>query len=338
MVIKSCKGESSMKGYKTIRPDDFADAFLNKKPKVIYRQFIDDLKGVITLDKFEKMVFTFNQDIHQFYLKHVAHLGMHTHYLWVDDKRKKALSVYFDEDDMIHMLTVKPFVVFDDYGKSVSEVTYTMPVRDEWLVFWGGDNEFINYHYVYGSQRYAYDLLMMQDGKTHAGDPSKNENYHAFGKDVIAPAGGKVVKVVNHIRENAPGEMNEKRPNGNHIIIQHASREYSLIAHLKKESIRVDEGDIVQQGDVIAQCGNSGNSSEPHLHFQVMDKARIVRAKSFRIRFADGSTPAQGDTVKQALDPDRQRFTTDALRTAARKDDRSITEALSDTVGKWFKR
>ncbi|MCD2137607.1 M23 family metallopeptidase [Salinicoccus halitifaciens] len=327
-----------MKGRKKIKPDDFAAAFLNKRPKVIYSQFIDDLKGVITLDQFEKMVVTFNQDIGQFYLKHVAHLGMHTHYLWVDDKRKKALSVYFGEDEMIHMLTMKPFTVFKDYGKSVSEVSYTMPVKEEWLVFWGGDNEFINYHYVYGSQRYAYDLLQMKDGKTHKGDPLQNENYHAFDKEITAPAGGKVVKVVNHIRDNVPGEMNEKRPSGNHVIIQHAHKEYSMIAHLKKESITVEEGDIVQQGDTLGRCGNSGNSSEPHLHFQVMDKARAVRAKSFRIRFSDGSTPMQGDIAKPTPDPSRKKFTPDHLKPAASTDNRSIMEAVSDSVARWFRR
>ena len=339
MVIKIHEGEFIyMKGNKRIKPDDFAAAFLTKAPKVLYRQFIDELKGVITLDKFEKMVITFNQDIHQFYLKHISHLGAHRHYLWVDDKRKKALSVYFGEDDMIHMLTMKPFVEFQDYGKSVSDVSYTMPVTEEWLVFWGGDNEFINYHYVYGSQRYAYDLLMMKDGVTHTGDPSDNKNYYAFDKEIIAPAGGKVVKVVNKIRDNTPGEMNEKRPSGNHVIIQHGPQEYSFIAHFKKESITVEEGDIVQQGDVIGRCGNSGNSSEPHIHFQVMDKARVVRAKSFRIRFADSSTPVQGDIAKPTLDPDRKRFTPDLLHAEKKDDDRSIMEALSDSVGRWFRR
>jgi len=325
-----------MKGNQTIKPDNFGKAFLKKSPKTIYNQFIDDLKGAITLEKFEKMVVNFNSDINQFHLKHISHLGEHTHYLWLDDKRKKALSVYFGQDNMIHMLTIKPYTVFQDYGKSVSDVSYSMPINEEWLVFWGGDNEFINYHYVYGSHRYAYDLLMMKNGKTHEGDPTQNENYFAFDKEITAPAGGKVVKVVNKIRDNVPGEMNSKRPTGNHVIIQHAPKEYSVIAHFKKKSINVDEGDIVQQGQVIGRCGNSGNSSEPHIHFQVMDKARLVRAKSFRIKFEDGSEPAQGDIVSQ-LSGDRKFYESD-LEAPETQDDTSIMTALSDTVSKWFKR
>ena len=237
---------------------------------------------------------------------------------------------------MIHMLTIKPFTEFQDYGKSVSDISYSMPINEKWLVFWGGDNEFINYHYVYGSQRYAYDLLIIKDGKTHEGDPAKNENYYAFDKEITAPAGGKVVKVVNKIRDNVPGEMNEKRPTGNHVIIQHAPKEYSVMAHFKKESITVDEGDIVQQGQVLGRCGNSGNSSEPHIHFQVMDKARLVRAKSFRIKFEDGSEPAQGDIVNP-LSGDKKFYESD-LEAVKSTDDTSIMSALSDTVGKWFKR
>ena len=325
-----------MKGNQKIKPDNFGKAFLKKPPKNIYSQFIDDLKGVITLDKFEKMVENFNKDINQFHLKHISHLGNHTHYLWLDDRRKKALSVYFGPDDMIHMLTIKPFTVFQDYGKSVSDISYSMPINEEWMVFWGGDNEFINYHYVYGSQRYAYDLLIIKDGTTHQGDPTQNESYYAFDKEVTAPAGGKVVKVVNHIRDNEPGKMNEKRPTGNHVIIQHAPKEYSVIAHLKKESIKVDEGDIVQQGQVIGRSGNSGNSSEPHIHFQVMDKARLVRAKSFRIRFEDGSEPTQGDLVTKTSG--NKKIYPGDLEAPKISDDTSIMTAISDSVSKWFKR
>src|SRR5699024_4210978 len=117
-------------------------------------------------------------------------------------------------------------------------------------------------------------------------------------------------------------------------IIQHAPKEYSVIAHFKKESINVDEGDIVQQGQVIGRCGNSGNSSEQHIHFQVMDKARLVRAKSFRIKSEDGSEPAQGDIVSQ-LSGDKKFYESD-LEAPETQDDTSIMTALSDTVSKWF--
>nr|WP_255620895.1 M23 family metallopeptidase [Salinicoccus sp. RF5] len=141
----------------------------------------------------------------------------------------------------------------------------------------------------------------------------KNENYHAFNKDIIAPAGGRVVKVLNNIPDNMPGEMNEKQPAGNYIILQHANKEYSLLAHLKENSIKVDKGDIVQTGDIIAKSGNSGNSSEAHIHFQVMDAPKIHKCKSIPIRFNDQSSPVQGDIVTRTLGDTAKKFDPDAL-------------------------
>ena len=56
---------------------------------------------------------------------------------------------------------------------------------------------------------------------------------------------------------------------GNYVLICHSDGEYSLLAHLKPDSIRVSVGQSIKRGEKIAECGNSGNTSEPHLHFQV---------------------------------------------------------------------
>ncbi|CAM2823341.1 M23 family metallopeptidase [Salinicoccus roseus] len=296
-----------------IDPDNFGEAFLNESPKCIYDQCISDFKNIIPLDQFEKMVHGYNQGVEQYKLEHISHLGEHRHYLWRDQSGKKALSVYFDSADLIHRLVVHEYKTFPKTDATLSEVSYTMPVKDDWLVFWGGANEFINYHYAYPSQRYAYDLLIMEKGKTHKGTPMKNENYHAFNKDIIAPAGGRVVKVLNNIPDNVPGEMNEKQPAGNYIILQHAKKEYSLLAHLKENSIKVDKGDIVQAGDTIAKSGNSGNSSEAHIHFQVMDAPKIHKCKSIPIRFNDRSSPVQGDIVTRTSGDTSKKFDPDTL-------------------------
>ena len=162
----------------------------------------------------------------------------------------------------------------------------------------GGTNEFENYHYVYEGQRYAYDLVRVKNGTTFEGTNLRNENYYAFGTDVVAPLHGKVVKVVDGIKDNVPGEMDEQHPAGNYIVIEHPEKEYSLIAHFKQNSIVVKEGELVGEGQLLGQCGNSGNSSEAHIHFQVMDNALLKKAKSIRIQFQDHHEPVQGDTVE----------------------------------------
>ncbi|MDI2588491.1 M23 family metallopeptidase [Psychrobacillus sp. NEAU-3TGS] len=98
-----------------------------------------------------------------------------------------------------------------------------------------------------------------------------NNNFYAFGEDIVAPGDGKIVKVVDGLKDNIPGEMDTNNLAGNYVVIEHANKEFSMIAHFKQNSILVKVGEVVTEGQLIGKCGNSGNSSEPHIHFQVMD-------------------------------------------------------------------
>ena len=98
-----------------------------------------------------------------------------------------------------------------------------------------------------------------------------NEDYLGYGKEIVAPANGTVVEVIDGIRENYPGVRNVYAQIGNAIIIQHSSKEYSVLAFLKQGSIRVKVGDRITRGQVIAQYGSSGNATEPSLHFHLQD-------------------------------------------------------------------
>ena len=79
------------------------------------------------------------------------------------------------------------------------------------------------------------------------------------------------MSVVDGVPENAPGSMNPGSLAGNNVTLRHGPSLYSVYAHLQPASIRVKIGDVVEQGAVVGLCGNSGNSSEPHLHFQMQD-------------------------------------------------------------------
>ncbi|MNJ53851.1 Murein DD-endopeptidase MepM [compost metagenome] len=173
-----------------------------------------------------------------------------------------------------------------------------MPLKNDWFVFWGGENVIANYHYGTESQRYAYDFIKVKDGYSYSGDPKKNESYYAFGQEITAPEAGKVIHVVNDIADNEPvGIMNEKDLAGNVVAIDHGNGEYSYLAHLKKDSVTVKVGDIVQKGEVIGLCGNSGNSSEPHLHFQISDGDDLFTSSSLRVKWENDLHPIQGDTI-----------------------------------------
>jgi murein DD-endopeptidase MepM/ murein hydrolase activator NlpD len=130
----------------------------------------------------------------------------------------------------------------------------------------------------------------------------------SVGRDVIAAADGEVMDVRNGFADDPAllkrkGETEDAYSQrmglvqlnflktdftaaaGNFIVIRHKGEEYSFYAHLKKDSLRVIKGDLVKQGQVIAQVGHSGNSTEPHLHFQISNGADPFRSRAVPVQF-----------------------------------------------------
>ena len=282
-----------------LEPDEFGNRFLHGDFESIYNQCTKDFRDLISFKDFIELAKSFNQGVANYHMATETSVAEFKHCIWLDNRGEKEVFVSFDEDNFIHSIYLKPYTVYPRSDETFTQNSFIMPITDEWFVFWGGKNEFLNYHYVYESQRYAYDLVVMKEKRTYRENGMNNENYYAFSKEVVAPANGQVVKVVDGIKDNTPGDMNESQPAGNYIVIKHSADEYSLVAHFKQNSIRIKEGETVQQGQIIGLCGNSGNSSEPHIHFQVMDSPDLHNCKSICIRFTDGSQPIQGDVVTQ---------------------------------------
>ena len=116
----------------------------------------------------------------------------------------------------------------------------------------------------------AFDLLGVgEDGKTRRGKGNGTEDFYAFGRDVLAPGDWEVIKVIGGVRDNAPGSMNSSAAVGNCVVIQHREDEVSVLAHSKQGSIVVKACDQVKHGQLLGQCGNSWNSSEPHIHYHL---------------------------------------------------------------------
>ncbi len=194
-----------------------------------------------------------------------------------------------------------------------AKVTYRLPFDGTWWVFWGGESELRNYHAATPSQRYAYDLVIWKDGATWHGDGRSVEDYWAWGQPVLAPADGVVVDAVRTAEDLPPNAPVSERstlrnPGGNYVVLQTAESEYVILAHMQQDSVRVQVGDEVRSGDVIGLVGNSGNSSEPHLHIHVQDTPDLldVRAQGIPLPFdamvVDGEVrhgviPEQGSFV-----------------------------------------
>ncbi|MGF9858273.1 M23 family metallopeptidase [Priestia endophytica] len=280
-----------------ITPEELGRIFQSEDFEKLYRCVSKNFQQLISLEQFIELAVSFNIGVTYYQIEFKTSLQNLNHYIWLDDRKEKAIAVSFDKRQQIQSLYLKPFITYPESDNRFTQNTYSMPIKEEWFVFWGGTNELINYHYAYESQRYAYDLVKIQDGSSYQNTQIQNEHFYAFDEGIVAPADGKVIKIMNGIKDNIPGEMDAENSVGNYVIIEHTSKEYSLLAHLKKNSIQVKIGELVKEGQYIGKCGNSGNSSEPHLHFQVMDSLDLESGKSLRIRFKDGIEPIQGDTV-----------------------------------------
>lgn len=183
-----------------------------------------------------------------------------------------ALFISVDANSKINGLMVKPYVTekLPELKRNISELI--LPFNEEWTVFWGGDTKEQNYHVTYKAQKNAFDMIITNAaGKSHKNDGKNNEDYYAFGKDLIAPASGEVVLVVDGVKDNKPGVTNPNYVPGNTVIIKTSNNEYLFFAHFKQHSIKVKQGQKIQQGDLLGLCGNSGNTTEPHLHFHIQN-------------------------------------------------------------------
>lgn len=123
------------------------------------------------------------------------------------------------------------------------------------------------------SQRYAVDFLQVNaNGESSSPvDSADKQDYFAWNRSVRAAAPGTVVAMVNNRPDNEIGETDAQHPGGNYVVIRHSANIFTFYAHLQRGSIQVHAGEIVNKGRLLARVGNSGNTSEPHLHFHVMD-------------------------------------------------------------------
>lgn len=188
-----------------------------------------------------------------------------------------------------------------------------LPFRGEWSVAWGGDNEADNVHINHNNQRRAADLYVEgEDGRTHRGEGGSNADYYAYGREILSAGKGSVVAVIDGVPDNTPGSMNGYFALGNAVIVKHSDEEFALYAHLQPGTIPLRVGQAVRPGTPIGRCGNSGNSSEPHLHFHVQDTSAVqdgwgidpVFSGVLLIRNGKKSTPDEytfrkGDRISQ---------------------------------------
>ena len=169
--------------------------------------------------------------------------------------------------------------------------TILFPSTGEWEVIVGSSNpfDFSNHHFHSPAQMFANDLCIT-NSKALNELGNDNKNYPTFGKDIISPVSGEIVCVVDGIEDNIPGELNPQMVYGNVVMIEDSDKHVVVLAHFKKGSIKVKEGDKVEQGQLLGQCGNSGNSAEPHIHIHIQTERGFEKGNGIIIKYKVGET------------------------------------------------
>lgn len=151
------------------------------------------------------------------------------------------------------------------------------------------------------SQRFAIDWVRINaNGQTYQGNRSDNKSYRAYGDEALAVADGVVTETKDGIPENVPQSPTRAVPitletiGGNHVLLDLGGGVFAFYAHLQPGSLRVHVGDRVKVGQVLGLVGNSGNSSEPHLHFDLCDAGSMLGCEGLPYAFVSFDVQGAG--------------------------------------------
>lgn len=173
---------------------------------------------------------------------------------------------------------------YDYWIKTSTKIIYSLPFRGEWVAVNGGSTPKTSHSWGILNQRYALDFIALEDLLETVSEEKEHEraktselgpsDFVTYGKRILAPADGLVVLTQNGIPDSQKiGRLDQKTPDfrGNFVVIRHSHIEYSFLLHLIPNSLVVSPGDYVTRGQYLGRCGNSGHSTQPHLHFHVQN-------------------------------------------------------------------
>jgi hypothetical protein len=265
-------GQTEKSTYKTI-VDRFEVNYNADNFEEIFASFSPEMQTALPLDKTKDFLSGLKQQVGKITKRDfVKYEKSYASYKTSFERALFALNISIDNNSKINGLFVKPFKADSLPKLERNKTKLTLPFKDEWTVVWGGDTKELNYHVESEAQKNAFDIIITDDkGKSFKTTGEKNEDYYAFGKELIAPCDGEVVLVVDGVKDNIPGTLNPIYIPGNTVVIKTVNNEYLYFAHFKQYSIVVKQGQKLKQGQLIGLCGNSGNSSEPHLHFHIQN-------------------------------------------------------------------
>jgi hypothetical protein len=208
-----------------------------------------------------------------------------------------------DDKSEAHAVVLEPLVVSNE-----SPIVVSPPLRGDWIAGDSVNNRpdaahrravLIDNGHAWLAQRYAIDWVQYQaiDGvrTTWKGPEDKNDSYFCYNQPIYSVAAGKVVDTADNLPENVPHSgryaisIDFNNAAGNHAIIEIAPNRYVLYAHMRPGTLKVKVGDAVKVGDILGQVGNTGSSTEPHLHMHIDDRPSFLAGNGVPYEFTRGS-------------------------------------------------
>lgn len=152
-------------------------------------------------------------------------------------------------------------------------VQMAFPLRGgAYYVAQGGSSLIVNYHHSHPVQAFAADITKLNAAGMRAAGlrPRTLEHYAIYGEPVYAPCEGEVIYAEGDLPDFTPPESDSENPAGNHVMIACDGMSV-ILAHLQSGSVTVEPGDDITTGQMLGRVGNSGNTTEPHLHIHAVE-------------------------------------------------------------------
>jgi murein DD-endopeptidase MepM/ murein hydrolase activator NlpD len=202
----------------------------------------------------------------------------------------------------MHNVVPSPLFVLDE-----SPIVVAPPLRGEWIAGDSVNNRpdaahrravLIEDGHAWLAQRFAIDWVQYQTVNgvrtTWRGPEAQNDSYFCYDQPIYSVADGKVVDMADGLPENVPHSgkyaiaIGADNAAGNHVVVEIAPHRFVLYAHMKPGTVRVKIGDNLRVGEIVGHVGNTGSSTEPHLHMHIDDQPSFLAGNGVPYEFTEG--------------------------------------------------
>ncbi|MGG6270560.1 M23 family metallopeptidase [Leptolyngbya sp. AN03gr2] len=190
---------------------------------------------------------------------------------WIKSDLKQWLNLLVVGFVLAFFMTLN-FNVFKAYFPSGSSISLSFPLKQgTYYVAHGGNSSLVNHHYENQAQRFALDIVKLNGWGVRAKGlyPSELNKYEIFDDELYSPCNGEIIKITDGLPDHIPPHRDGTNLAGNNVVIK-ADRYLVVLAHMKANSMMVQEGESIEKGQLIGKVGNSGNTTEPHLHIHAV--------------------------------------------------------------------